>query len=140
MSRAGVIVTKYNLDSYFYILQDLDLIVPMADKADDKNKKTVKKSSTGSRSKPKTIEKGKADEPPEDSVSQDASFSGDNENDDDDNYHPPSQTKRSEASTSVSSDLFHDFLGKLDERFSVLESVIHQMPSRGKAHERAQKV
>ena len=48
MSRASIIVTKYNLDSYFYILQDLGLIVPMADKADDKNKKTVKKSSTGS--------------------------------------------------------------------------------------------
>ena len=24
MSRTGIIVTKYNLDSYFYILQDLD--------------------------------------------------------------------------------------------------------------------
>ena len=61
MSRAGVIVTKYNLDSYFYILQDLDSIVPMADKVDDK--KTVKKSSTGSRSKPKTTYKGNAGDP-----------------------------------------------------------------------------
>ena len=60
MSRAGVIVTKYKLDSYLYVSQDLDLIVPMADKADDKNKKTVKKSSTGSRSKPKTTDKRKA--------------------------------------------------------------------------------
>ena len=52
----------------------------MADKADDKNKRTVKKLSAGSRSKPKTTEKGKADDPPGagDSVSQDASFSGDN--------------------------------------------------------------
>ena len=65
-------------------------------------------------------------------------FSGDNENDDYDNYHPPStKRRRSEASTSVSLGLFHDFLGKLDERFSVLESAIHQMPSRGKEHERA---
>ena len=63
MSRASVAVTKYNLDSYFYILQDLDSIVPMADKVDDKNKKTVKKSSTGSISKPKTTEKEKADDP-----------------------------------------------------------------------------
>ena len=31
-------------------------------------------------------------------------------------------------------DLFHDFLGKLDERFSVLELAINQMPSRGKEH------
>ena len=130
MSRASVIVTKYNLDSYFYILQDLDLIVPMADKVDDKIKKTVKKSSAGSRSKPKTTHKGNADYPPEDSVSHDASFSGDNENGDYGNYHPPTKTKRSEASTSVSLDLFHDFLGKLDERFSVLESAINQMPSR----------
>ena len=137
MSRTSVIVTKYNLDSYFYILQDLDLIVPMADKVDDKNKKTVKNSSTGSRSKPKTTEKGNADDPPEDSVSQDASFSGDNENDDHDNYHPPSaKRKRSEAPASVSLDLFHNFLGKLDERFSVLESAIHQMPSCGKECER----
>ena len=103
----------------------------MADKVDDKNKKTVKKSTTGSRSKPKTTEKGKADDPPEDSVSQDASFSGDNENDDDDNYPARSKRKRSEASISVSLDLFHDFLGKLDERFSILESAIHQMPSGG---------
>ena len=111
MSRASVIVTKYNLDSYFYILQDLYLIVPVADKAVDKNKKTVKKSSTGSRSK--TTDKGNA----EGSVSQDAS-SGDDENDDYGNYHPPSiKRKRSEASTSVSLDIFHDFLGKLDERF-----------------------
>ena len=131
--RASVIVTKYNLDSYFYILQDLDLIVPMDDKVDGKNKKTVKKSSTGSRSKPKTRDKGKADDPPEDSVSQDDSFSGDNENNNYDNYHPPSsKRKRSKASPSVSLDLFHDFLGKLDERFSGLESAIHQVPSRGK--------
>ena len=136
MSRASVIVKKYNLDSYFYMLQDLDLIVPMADKVDDKNKKTVKKSSTGSRSKPKTTDKGNADDPPEDSVSQDASFSGDNENYNYGNYHPHStERKRSEASTSVSLDLFHDFLGKLDERFSVLESAIHQMPSGGKEQE-----
>ena len=114
MSRSSVIVTKYNLDSYFYILQDLYLIVPVADKAVDKNKKTVKKSSTGSRSKPKTTDKGNA----EGSVSQDASSSGDDENDDHGNYHPPSiKRKRSEASTSVSLDLFHDVLGKLDERF-----------------------
>ena len=98
MPRASVIVAKYNLDSYNYILQDLELIVPIADKADDKNKKKVKKSSTGSRSKPKTTEKGKTDEPPEDSISQDASFSGDNEND---NHHPPSKRKRSEASTII---------------------------------------
>ena len=112
--------------------------MPMADKVDDKNKKTVKKLSTGSRSKPKTTEKGKADDPPEDSVSQDASFSGDNENDDDGNYHPSStKWKRSEASTSVSLDLFRDFLGKLDERFSVLESAIHQMPSHGKEGKQA---
>ena len=97
MLRAGVIVTKYNLDGYFYILQDLDLIVPMADKVDDKNNKTVKKSSAGSRSKPKTTEKGKADGPPEDSISQDASFSGDNENDDYDNYHPPSTEGKKEV-------------------------------------------
>ena len=44
MLRAGIIIMKYNLDSYFYILEDLDLIVPMADKAENKkNKKTVKK-------------------------------------------------------------------------------------------------
>ena len=136
MSRASVIVTKYNLDSYFHILQDLDLIVTMADKVDDKNKKTVKKSSSASRSKPKTTHKDHADDPPEDSVSQDASFSGDNENDNYGNYHPPStKRKRSEASTSVSLDLFHDFLGKLDERFSVLESVINQMPSCRKERE-----
>ena len=138
MSRASVIVTKYNLDSYFYILQDLDLIVPIADKVDDKNKKTVKKSSTGSRSKPKTTHKGNADDPPEDSVSQNVSFSCENENDDYGNYHPPStKRKRSVASTSVSLDLFHDFLGKLDERFSVLKSAINQMPSHGKEHEQA---
>ena len=34
-------------------------------------------------------------------------------------------------------DLFHDFLGKLDERFSVLESAIHQMPSHRKEREQA---
>ena len=34
-------------------------------------------------------------------------------------------------------DLFHDFLGKLDERFSVLESAINQMPSHGKEREQA---
>ena len=68
MSRASVTVTKYNLDSYFYILQDLDLIVPVADKVDDKNKKTVKKSSSASRSKPKTTHKDHADDPPEDLV------------------------------------------------------------------------
>ena len=130
MSRAGVVVTKYNLDGYFHILQDLDLIVPIIDKVDDKNKKTVKKSSSGSRSKPKTTHKGNADDPPEDSVSQNASFSGDSENDDYGNYHPPAKRKRSEASTSV-------FLGKLDERHSVLESAINQMPSRGKEHEQA---
>ena len=79
----------------------------MADKVDDKNEKTVKKSSTGSRSKPKTTDKRNADDPPEDSVSQDASFSGDNENGDYGSYHPPSiKRKRSEASTSVSLDLF----------------------------------
>ena len=66
MSRASVIVIKYNLDSYFYILQDLDLIVPVAVKVDDKNKKRVKKSSSGSRSKPKTTHRGDADDPPED--------------------------------------------------------------------------
>ena len=107
----------------------------MADKVDDKNKKTVKKSSTGTRSKTKTTNKANADDPPEDSVPQDASFSGDNENDDYGNYHPPStERKRSEASTSVSLDLFHDFLGKLDNRFSVLGSVINKMPSHRKEH------
>ena len=94
----------------------------MADKVDDKIKKTVKKSSTESRSNPKTTHKGNADIPPEASVSQDASFSGDNDNDDYGNCHPLTKRKRSEASTSVSLDLFHDFLGKLDERFSALES------------------
>ena len=105
----------------------------MADKVDDKDKKTVKKSSTGSRSKPKTTKKGKADDPPEGFISQDASFSGDNENDDDNNYHPPStKRKRYEASTSVSLDLFHDFLGKLDDRFPISD---RQMPSQGKERE-----
>ena len=113
----------------------------MADKVDDKNKKRVKKSSSGSRSKPKPTHRGNADDPRrtgQDSVSQDAPFSGDNENDNYGNCHPPStKRKRSEASTSVSLDLFHDFLGKLDERFSVLESAINQMPSHGKERERA---
>ena len=87
---------------------------------DDKNKKTVKK--------PETTHKGNAHDPPEDSVSQVASFSGDSENDDYGNYHPSStKRKRSEASASVSLNIFHDFLGKLDERFSVLESAINQM-------------
>ena len=78
----------------------------MTDKADDKNTKTAKKSSTGLRSKSKTTDKRKADDLPENSVSQDASFSGDNENDDDDNYQPPSKRTRSEAFTSVSLELF----------------------------------
>ena len=85
-------------------------------------------------SKPKIIHKDHADDPPEDSASQDASFSGDNENDNYDNYHPLStKRKRNETSTTVSLDLFHDFLGKLDERFSVLESAINQMPSHWKS-------
>ena len=134
MSRASVIVTKYNLDSYFYILQGLALIVPVTDKADDKNKKTVKKSSAQDQS-PRPQKREKLMNHLRNSVSQDVSFSGDNENDDYDNYHPPSKRKRSEASTSISLDLFHDFLGKLDERSSVLESAIHQMPSRGKERE-----
>ena len=107
MSRECVIVAKYNLDSYFYILQDLDLIEPMADKADDKNKKTVKNQQLGQDRSPGPQKR----DPPEDFVSEDSSFSGDNENDYDDNYHPPSKRKRSETSTSVSLDLFHDFLG-----------------------------
>ena len=118
MSRAGVIVTKYNLDSYFYILQDLDLIVPMVDKVDDKNKKT------------KNINKNHQlgqDQSPRPQTREmlmthlrtlSSSF-----------Y----QEEKSEASTSVSLDLFRNFLGKLDERFSVLESAIHQMPSQGKS-------
>ena len=53
MSRASVIVTKYNLDSYFYILQDLDLIVPMADKVDDMNKQTVKNHQLGQDQSPR---------------------------------------------------------------------------------------
>ena len=67
------------------------MIVRVADKADDKNKKTVKKSSTRSRSKSKTTDKRKADDLPENSVSQDASLSGDNDNDDDGDYQTPSK-------------------------------------------------
>ena len=123
MSKDSVIVTKYNLGSYFYVLQDLDLIVPMADKVDDKNMKTGKKSSSGPRSKPKTTIKEKLMTHLRTPFLKMLPFSDDNENDDNDNYHPPStKRKRSGASTSVSLDLFHDFLGKLDERFSVLES------------------
>ena len=110
----------------------------MADKVDDKNKKTVKNVINWVKIKAQDHTQGNADDPPEDSVSQDASFSGDNENDDYGDYHPPStERKRSETSTSVSLDLFHDFLGKLDERLSVLESVINQIPSNGKEHKRA---
>ena len=60
MSRASVIVTKYNLDSYFYILQDLDLIEPMADKVDDENKKTVKKINNWVKIKAQDHRKGKS--------------------------------------------------------------------------------
>ena len=134
MSRAGVIVTKYKLDSYLYFSQDLDLIVPMADKADDKNKDSekiinwIKIKAQDHRQEKSLCEK---------SFSQNASFSADNENDDDGNDQPPSNRTRSEACTSASLELFHDFLGKLDERFSVLESAIHQMPSGGKEREQA---
>ena len=111
------------------------MIVPLPDKADDKNKKTVKKSSIVSRSKSKATDTRKADDLPENSISQDASFFGDNENDNDSNFQPPSERTRSEASVSL--ELVHDFLGKPDERFSVLESAIHQMPSHRKECEQA---
>ena len=59
MPRASVIVAKYNLDSYFYILQDLELIVPIADKADDKNKKKVKNHQLGQDQSPRPQKKEK---------------------------------------------------------------------------------